>query len=1025
MVGIFHFLLMYETKRHKVYTGSLFSLFFILCVLTDGKAQERCGTVEYTKMLQEKNLIREDNRKFEQWLSRKIQNSEGRVNANATFKIPVVVHVIHKGEAIGSGTNISDPQILSQINVLNRDFKRLNADTANTPSEFLSLAGKINLEFVMAKQTPDGLATNGIVRVKGTKSEWSINDNKTLKALSYWPAEDYLNIWITDIASSILGYAQFPVSDLPGLEDVEDNRLTDGIVLDYRIVGSNQDGSFNLTTNFNRGRTATHEVGHFFGLRHIWGDDEGACSGSGDYVEDTPDQGNNSDGCPSHPQISCNAQTMFQNYMDYTNDVCMNLYTKQQVERMFAVLENSPRRSSLVTSGGLYDPALVNNDLMIKEISRRTSQDCIGNVTPKIMVKNNGLNHVTSTKIRLTVSSDVVETKDVNFSSLRPQEVAEISFTPFTLSPGTMIFQFEILETNNTEDGKLHDNVKTVTIEIPGLIATPFSENFNSLPESWSLSNEDSETSWQVVQTGAVHNSSNKAAYMQFFQGQHDIGERDVITTPVIDLSQATSPFLAFDVAYGRYQNRSDGLEVHVLLNCNADLSTTDVIYSKYGNALATVSPLTNSFTPANENQWRHEVIDLRNYVGETHVQLAFLAISDNGNNLYLDNISLRTDVAENIAVKEITYPSPVHCNTAIQPLVLLENKGDLSIHSFNILYSPNNDASQTFFVSENFSLASGQQTTVTLPFVTLIDGENLISVEVKYPNGFTDIDTSDNNTSVRSIVNSDNDKIPLRNNFDGGDADQSWEIINPIGSANWETISTNYNQSLHFKGQDFSSTESEYSWLVSPVLDFSDANTASLFFDLAHDFKNIDSTKDTGENIFKVMASRDCGMTYPELLLSMSLNSLSAGNIKKDEIPASGQDWNHTYINLNTLAGEENVRIAFVVSSAITNTIYLDNIEFFLSDDPSPLSPPDLYTIYPTNLGDAKSLYVTFNLTNRQAVKYELVDMLGKQVGAKELTDVLNQTYKVDVENASNGMYLVRLLIDQKYYVSRIVVSQ
>jgi len=120
---------------------------------------------------------------------------------------------------------------------------------------------------------------------------------------------------------------------------------------------------------------------------------------------------------------------------------------------------------------------------------------------------------------------------------------------------------------------------------------------------------------------------------------------------------------------------------------------------------------------------------------------------------------------------------------------------------------------------------------------------------------------------------------------------------------------------------------------------------------------------------------------------------------------------------------GEESIRIAFVVSGDISNSLYVDNIEFFLSDDPLPFSTSELYSLYPTKIDETKSFYVTFNLDNRQPVVCELVDMAGKQVGSKELSDVLNQTYKIDIENTSSGIYLVRLLIDKKYYVSRILV--
>jgi hypothetical protein len=985
-------------------------------------AQDRCGTVEYTRVLFEKNLIRDDERKFEKWLSQRKENIGSRINATATFKIPVVVHVIHKGEAVGSGSNISDAQIASQIKVLNKDFRRLNADTTQTPAEFLSVAGKINFEFVLAKQSPDGVVTNGIIRVKGTKNQWTLDDNNALKASSYWPAEDYLNIWVTDIASTILGYAQFPVSDLPGLEDAETNRLTDGVVLDYRIVGSNQDGSFNLTTDFYRGRTATHEIGHFFGLRHIWGDDEGACNGAGDYVDDTPNQGNSSDGCPSHPQIGCSVKAMFQNYMDYTNDVCMNLYTRQQVERMLTVLENSPRRTSLLTSPGLYDPSLVNNDLGIKDILSPSNSECMGTVAPALTLQNKGLNTITSAKIQLTVNSAIIETKTFDLGELDPQGIAQVAFTALTISPGNAEFNFEILATNNGTDGKPLDNTKVVTTAVPHEIATPFWENFNVLPQDWALINDDEKTTWAIAQTADGNSAINKALYIKFFQSEEDEDEIDVITTPVIDLSRATSPFLAFDIAYGRYQNRSDGLEVYALLDCSADLTDNEVIYSKYGGILATVSSTSGSFSPDNENQWRREVIDLSKFIGQERIQFAFVAVNDQGNNLYLDNIALRPDVSENIAIKQLTAPSPVQCNTDVQPVLIIENKGDQPINSFRVEYFANNDALQTMSAPADFSLLPGGQTSITLPVMTLRKGSNKISFAIVQPNGFKDIDDSDNELLVETIVDDTSDKIPLRKNFDEAEGESSWQIVSPMGNRVWQTISTNYDQSLYFEG-DTDGSEQEYSWFVSPVLDFSDAVTSSLFFDLSYQHKGIDSIKDQDEDIFKVLASRDCGQTFDEVLFSGNENLLSELNTNNNSVPGSPGDWGRNFLNLNSLAGEQSIRIAFVVSKVTSGSLYLDNIEFFLSDNPSPFSTMEVYTLYPNKIEDAKSFYVTFNLENRQTVKYEMVDMSGRQVSTKELTDVLNQTYQIDIEDASSGIYLVRLLIDKKYYVSRIVV--
>lgn len=314
-------------------------------------AQQRCGTVAY-QLLQNRNDVLESEEQFEQWIrekqiSRKSKSSNLRQEAT-TYQVQVVVHVIHNGEALGQGTNIPDAQIRSQIEVLNEDFNRLNADAANTPSEFQGRAGNLAIEFVLAQQDASGIPSNGINRVKGSKSGWTIQDNQELKSHSYWPSLHYLNIWVCNL-TDYLGFTQFPVSTLPGVENSSTNALTDGIIISYKTFGSSEAGNFDLDPSYNKGRTTTHEMGHFFGLRHLWGEKDD-CTGT-DYVDDTPLQTRATEGCPTHPQKQCvnsNENTMFQNFLDFTDDDCLNLFTKGQVERMRIVLENSPRRASLL-----------------------------------------------------------------------------------------------------------------------------------------------------------------------------------------------------------------------------------------------------------------------------------------------------------------------------------------------------------------------------------------------------------------------------------------------------------------------------------------------------------------------------------------------------------------------------------------------------------------------------------------------------------------------------------------------------
>jgi uncharacterized protein YdeI (BOF family) len=255
----------------------------------------------------------------------------------AVVTIPVVFHIVYKN----STENISNAQIQSQIDVLNEDFRKTNTDVTSVPSAFSSLVADAEINFCLAQRDPNGNATTGIMRYSSTRtSSWGTNDAVKITSqggVAPWNASKYLNIWICDIGGGILGYAQFPGG----------SSSTDGVVLDYRYTGRN--GS--SIAPFNKGRTATHEVGHYLNLRHIWGD----ANCGNDQVSDTPTQQTSNGGCPAFPHVTCSNGPngdMFMNYMDYTDDACMFMFSAGQKARMQAVLASGGSRNALTTSDG-------------------------------------------------------------------------------------------------------------------------------------------------------------------------------------------------------------------------------------------------------------------------------------------------------------------------------------------------------------------------------------------------------------------------------------------------------------------------------------------------------------------------------------------------------------------------------------------------------------------------------------------------------------------------------------------------
>jgi hypothetical protein len=954
---------------------------------------------------------------FEQWMERKLRasRSKGLQRQQAIYQVPVVVHVIHNGEAIGSGTNISDAQILSQIAVLNKDYQRLNVDASDTPPEFQPVAGNMDVEFVLAKQDPEGLASSGIVRVQGSKSVWSINDNYELKALSYWPAEDYMNIWVCNI-TGLLGYAQFPVSGLPGLENSSNNRLTDGIVIAYNAFGSEDDGPFNLINKYKKGRTTTHEVGHFFGLRHVWGDDDGQCDGS-DYVTDTPNQGDRSSGCPSYPQMSCGVSTMFQNFLDYTDDACMNLFTSGQVGRMITVLENSPRRASLLSSPGLDDPLPASNDLGIRDIISPLAGECTNEITPVIEVKNYGINTVSAATIAVQIDGSVVETKTFTINPpLSPMASATLNFTPAPLPSGLHNIDFEIVETNGGSDGGPSNNDMGRSVLIPEFISLPVTEAFNSIPPSWQIINPDLKTTWTLA-TAPNANPSNTAMKMDFYNYEDNLGEIDVLITPVFSLTDDPVALLLFDVAYARFQDDNDGLKVVVLSDCNADVTAGTVVYDKSGADLQTRPPTSSDFVPINDSQWRNELVDLSAFAGQSNLQLAFVGINDWGNNLYLDNISILSTPLNDIELVDIIAPSAVVCTNEVSPKIRIRNGGTL-VASLKIRVTLNgqNSVVQEF---SGLNFLGGTQIELDLSPITLASGDNTIFFELLEPNGLPDINPSNNVITLYNVVNSASDVIPIRENFEDVFEDR-WTIINPKGGMDWQVKNFGTNKALFFDGYN-NTLIGDQSWVVSPVLDFSDAPDASMSFDLSY------AVRGNAVDRLHVLVSRDCGITFSDTVFEASRSRLARGQTSMESWEPQDTEWQRAVaIGLTDFIGEDDVRVAFVFTNGNGNNIYLDNIEFFVSGAPIVTDKP--ISVYPNPfvLSEQNIQYllrVTFSLPVKGQVTIELIDMAGRVLISEAPQNVLNQTYTISIPDMPTGTYVMRAISSAGIFTERVII--
>jgi len=344
-------------------------------------AIRQCATMEQDSINKVKYPRRSTFEDLERFIEMKLQE-EARHPSNArpeatTIIIPIIVHVVHKGEAVGTGRNLSQAQVQSQIDVLNEDYRRKVGSRGYNTSP---VGADIGIEFCLAPVDEQGnpMTEPGIDRIANAQDVWTREQiESTLKPSTIWNSSKFYNVWTLKFGgedANLLGYAQFPdKSGLSGLNDVGGSDQTDGVVIQYTSFGSAEKGTFPIMSEpYNKGRTLSHETGHWLGLRHIWGD--GVCAD--DFVADTPPAQGPSRGCPA-TKLSCDNVTLLmpQNYMDYSDDACMNIFTLGQKARILQVLENSPRRKALYALGSLCAPPSATDPPVVSFTADRT--DCV------------------------------------------------------------------------------------------------------------------------------------------------------------------------------------------------------------------------------------------------------------------------------------------------------------------------------------------------------------------------------------------------------------------------------------------------------------------------------------------------------------------------------------------------------------------------------------------------------------------------------------------------------------------------
>jgi Secretion system C-terminal sorting domain/Pregnancy-associated plasma protein-A len=866
--------------------------------------------------------------------------------------IPVVVHVVLPNPNV-----IQESDVDYLINRLNLDFSGLNPDSTNGVN-FYGVRGHSQIRFCLAKRDPSGNFTNGIERRSGAGTigggEPQAIKNFATGGLSPWPTNLYYNIYV-GVGGGLLGIAP---------EIGPGTAASDGVCLDFQAFSN---GCYSIP-QFNLGRTASHEVGHNFGLYHTFsgacaGNDMGqltsaGCSLPGSILglpDDTPAQSASTSGCPTGNAASGCAVSpnppgkMYQNYMDYTDDACYSMFTKTQVARMEWVLENC--RAGYLTSNGCQLPAglpaldaaaieIINpggSELITSPCSilSYTASGCSPTIAPKLRIQNRGTTTITSITVQVTLNGvpQAAQTIAVNIPYGKSQVVTLNNITQIN---GANSVAFAISAPNGGVDAVAGNNTISgnATYTPPATIPMPLSQDFVATtypPANLTIVNPNNNVTWVRSNAGNINVGSS---FIDFYNNTAQ-GQIDEIRTRLLDIGTPTdSVILQFDLAHKNFPNAGfyDRMVVLISSDCGATFTTTGTnpVFDRTGPVLATAGSSTAGYLNPLAADWRTQRIAI--FTGPTSpfassgkIMVTFRGINGYGNNVFIDNINIFKKVGRDMLVSLVNRPSAEECSPTFTPQVVVRNNGQETITQYKVGYRVDNNP-PVALITINTAIAPGATAVITLAPATTGTGNHTFCAFTADPvsssgSGDQSVgnDTLCTSFRVRQLY------VNLNENFEGtAFPSPEWALNNPNANVTWlrRTPGRNSIRSMFIDNYN-NNLPGQIDELISPPVYCLNADSVTFSFDVAH--KNFPGFDD----ILSVRTSSNCGITYAPTSYARGGAALAtAGSSTANYTSPADGDWRRDRVTVSGAAlSAGSLVFALRNANAYGNNIFIDNI--------------------------------------------------------------------------------------------------